>query len=211
MSIELEWWGSDLPYREAWDRQHRRREALLAGAGSACLALLEHRSVLTVGRRPAPGTPSPEELAELGIEFFRAERGGLATWHGPGQLVGYLICDVWALGLGAKSTICAVEMGLIHFLGQLGVEAERREGYPGVWVAGRKIAAVGMHFKRGHSMHGFALNLRVDEDPWSHFTPCGIEDAKVVSLHQLTRAAPAPRAACDRVGRCVLAALHPGA
>ena len=211
MSIELEWWGSEIPYREAWERQHLRREALLAGSGTACLALLEHRSVLTVGRRPASGTPTSEELGKLGMDFFRAERGGLATWHGPGQLVGYLICDVWSLGLGAKSTIRAVEEGLIRFLDELGVGAARRVGHPGVWVAEKKIAAVGMHFKRGHSMHGFALNLRVEEDPWSHFTPCGFEDGTVVSLHQLTEVAPAPRTACDPVGRCVLAALQPGA
>ena len=191
--MKVEWWGTEVPYAQAWARQHARRDALIAGEAEPCLALLEHRSVLTIGRRPAPGTPSEAELAKRGIDWFQAERGGLATWHGPGQLVGYLLCDVWTLGLGAKSTVCAVEQGLMNWLATKGVESTRRSGFPGVWTDRGKIAAVGMHFKRGHSMHGFALNLRAVDAPWDLFHPCGITDASVVSLHQLAESAPDPR------------------
>ena len=204
MSVELEWWGTDVPYEASWERQHARRDALIAGEGTPCLALLEHRSVITTGRRPV-------DLSGLeDIDTFRAERGGLATWHGPGQLVGYLLCDVWALGLGAKSTVCAVENGLMAWLRSFDVEPARRTGFPGVWLEGRKVAAVGMHFRRGHSMHGFSLNLTVDDAPWDRFQPCGITDAGVVSLHELRQDAPSPEAAADPVGKCVLAALGVG-
>ena len=208
--IRSEWWGLDQPYEATWRRQHQRREALIRGEGSPCLALLEHRSVLTVGRREAPGTPDRATLAAHGIDRFKVERGGLATWHGPGQLVGYLICDVWALGLGARSTVCALESGLIGYLGDLGLAAQRREGLIGVWIGEQKIASVGMHFKRGHSLHGFSLNLRCDPGVWSLFTPCGLSHQSVVSAHQLLGDAPSPRVAADPVAACVLAALGAG-
>lgn len=206
MSVDLEWWGSDQDYAATLSRQRQRRDAVIEGTGSEVLALLEHRSVITTGRRAVPDLPDPTWLAAQGIAVVRTERGGLATWHGPGQLTGYLIVHASARGLGAKGTVCAVESGLIHWLQDRGIDADRRTGQPGVWCSQGKLAAIGLHFRRGVSMHGFALNLRVLDAPWDAFVPCGISDARPASVHEL-QSAPAPAACWREVGLAVRDAL----
>lgn len=192
--MNLEWWGSDVDYREAWARQHDRREAVWSG-GPEVLALLEHRAVVTAGKRPV-------DLD--GIDVIQTERGGLATWHGPGQLVGYLVCDVRSRGLGAKATVAAVEEGLIAWLG---ASFGRRCGFPGVWHSSGKIASIGLHFRRGVSIHGFSLNLRVTDAPWHAFDACGITDSEPTSLHEIRPSAPLPSECYSAVGDSVLRAL----
>ncbi len=205
--LAWEWWGSDVPYADAHARQAARREAVIAGRGGECLALLEHRAVVTVGRRPAPGTPPPEVLAAAGLDHHRTERGGLATWHGPGQLVGYLVLDVRSRGWGAKALVRRVEQGLITWLAARGVSGDRRCGFPGVWVGGDKIAAVGFHFRRGVSMHGFALNLSPDLSGYAHIVPCGITDGGVTTLAHRAGQAPPTQAAAPSVAAAILGAL----
>ena len=201
-------WLGRIPYGEALERQRTWRRGVIDHRQESTLWLLEHDSVVTVGRRPAPGTPDAEEFAEMGIDFFHTERGGLATYHGPGQLVGYLICDIGAYGLGVRQTVERMEQGLIDWLRAAGVPAERREGAPGAWVASDKVAALGLHFKRGVSMHGFALNLTTDLAPYSMFVPCGLTDAGVTSLEKLRPGAcPSPRQAASSVAQAVLTAL----
>jgi lipoyl(octanoyl) transferase len=192
--IPVEWWGSDVPYVEAWERQRRRRAGVWEG-GPEVLALLEHRAVVTTGRRSV-------EVDDR--EVVRTERGGLATWHGPGQLVGYLVCDLRSRGLGARATVRAIEQGLIDFLGG---DFGRRDGYPGVWHRLGKIASIGLHFSRGVSIHGFALNLRVSPCSWRGLTPCGITDARPVSLHEIRPGAPTPEEAHGGIGEGVVGAL----
>lgn len=200
-------WLGTVPYREALAAQRARREAILAGRERSELWLLEHPPVVTEGRRPPPiPTPAPL-LAERGIDLVRTERGGLATYHGPGQIVGYLLCDVAALGLGVRRTVAAVEDGLLAWLGARGVHAGRRAGHPGAWVGRAKIAAVGMHFDRGVSMHGFALNLTLDLAPFSLIVPCGIVDGEVTSLARLCGRSPTPAEAAPSVAEAVLGAL----
>lgn len=203
--IPFEWWGTDVPYPDALERQRRRRDEVVEGTGDEVLGLLEHRDVVTTGRRPAPGLDR-ERLAARGVPVVPSERGGLATWHGPGQLVGYLICDVQSRGLGARHTVHALEAGLIAWLAQVGVEGERDCGRPGVWVGPNKVAAIGLHFRRGVSMHGFALNLRVAQDAWDGLVPCGIAAAPA-SLDRLIPQAPSPEEAHEHVAHEVLAAL----
>lgn len=185
-------WLGRLDYRWAWRLQHLRREAILRGDAPEALWLLEHDPVVTAGRRDAT---IPD-----GLEVVRTERGGLLTWHGPGQLVGYVLIDAAGRGLGARRTVEGVEQGVIDWLGTRGVTGVRRCGYPGVWVDGDKICAVGMHFRRGVSMHGFALNLAPDLAAYRGFVPCGITDAGVTSLQRITGAAPAPWEVADEVG-----------
>ncbi len=204
MSLRWEWWGSGVPYAEAWGRQRARRDALIAGRGEPVLALLEHRSVVTTGRRPAPGTPSPEALAAAGVDYCATDRGGLATWHGPGQLVGYLVADLAELGLGVRALVAALEGAVIAWLARRGVAADRAPGRPGVWVGGEKICAVGLNIRRGVSSHGFALNLDPDLSHFALIVPCGIPDAGVTSLAALTGRSPSPRAAAPAVARAVL-------
>jgi len=174
-----------MPYAQALEEQRSHRRAILEGRADSVLWLLEHDPVVTTGRRVPEGTASVEELAARNIDFFATERGGLATYHGPGQLVGYLICDIGDYGLSVRETICGVETGIIRWLEGFGVTAGRRQGYPGVWVGKNKIAALGLHFRKGVSMHGFALNLTVDLAPYDLIVPCGITDGGVTSLQRL--------------------------
>ena len=166
----------------------------MAGRAPEALWLLEHHPVITTGRRVV------EELPDKGIEVVRTERGGLATWHGPGQLVGYFILDVADRGLGVKRTVRAVEEGILRWLQEKDLPASRRSGFPGVWVGRDKVAAVGMHFRRGVSMHGFALNLTSDLSGYRHIVPCGIRDGGVTSVQILLGKSPTPQQAWESVG-----------
>lgn len=204
--IELAWWGR-VPYAAALERQRAARQAIIEGEGREYIALLEHPSVVTVGRRPAPGTPSASDLRAHGIDFARIERGGLATWHGPGQLVGYVLVDVGGRGGGVRRTVDAVEEGIIDWLATRGVAAGRRAGFPGVWVGTGKICAIGLHFKRGVSLHGFALNLTCDLDGFGRIVPCGITEGGVTALNLHSPQAPTPMEASWSVGRAVRARL----
>ncbi len=207
-------WLGRRPYAEVLRLQRERREAVLAGEADEVLFLVEHDPVVTVGRRPAPGTPDPAELARHGVDFARVERGGLATWHGPGQLVAYAIVRAAARGMGVRGLVEALEDGVIAWLARRGVEAGRRPGYPGVWVhdpeAGRpgKIAALGLHFKRGVSMHGTALNLARPRGPgFDLIVPCGITDAGPTSLEAVAGSAPTPAEAAPELARDLAAAI----
>ncbi len=200
--IPLEWLGR-VPYLDALERQRRRREGVIEGTESEVLWLLEHDPVITTGRRSVEGL----DPATLGVPVVPTERGGLATWHGPGQLVGYPIVDVASRGGTVRGTIAAVEEGVIRWLATRGVEASRVEGRPGVWVGPAKICAVGMHFRRGVSLHGFALNLTADLATFARFVPCGIADARVTSLAEVAGRSPEPREVWREVGDAVLRAL----
>ena len=167
---------------------------MVAGRAPEALWLLEHDPVITTGRRPV------EQLPDVGIDVVRTERGGLATWHGPGQLVGYFIVDVARRGLGVKRTIHGVEEGILQWLQEKDLPAARRSGFPGVWVGRDKVAAVGMHFRRGVSMHGFALNLTPDLSSYRHIVPCGIQDGGVTSVQQLLGESSTPKQAWESVG-----------
>lgn len=200
--VPVDWLGR-VPYRDALERQRRRREGVIEGTASEVLWLLEHDPVITTGRRPVEGL----DPGALGVPVVSTERGGLATWHGPGQLVGYPILDVASRGGSVRRTIAGVEEGVIRWLAGRGVEACRVEGRPGVWVDGAKICAVGMHFRRGVSLHGFALNLTSDLATFARFAPCGITDARVTSLAEVAGRSPEPIEVWREVGEAVLGAL----
>jgi lipoyl(octanoyl) transferase len=207
MAPEAPWplpeWLGRVSYLEALGRQRERREAVLRGEAPEAVWLLEHDAVVTTGRREVADL----DPARIAAPIVATERGGLATYHGPGQLVGYLIVDVGRRGGGVRVTVRAVEEGLIAWLAGRGTTAGRREGYPGVWVGDAKIAAVGMHFRRGVSMHGFALNLTVDLAGFRGFTPCGITDGGVTSLEVVAGSSPDPELAAEDVGRTVIDAM----
>ncbi|MED5369894.1 MAG: lipoyl(octanoyl) transferase LipB [Myxococcota bacterium] len=190
MGLERAWWGQDLPYGPTLERQEKRRSLRQEGGCEDLLAGLVHRSVITTGKRSVQQLPSEDWLRRNDTELHATNRGGLATWHGPGQLVGYLIADL--RGWGVRRTVNALEQGLIDWLAGRGVVAGRREGFPGVWVAGGKIAAIGLNVQKGVSVHGFALNLRVQTSAWDAIVPCGIQDAGPISLHELQEGAPGP-------------------
>jgi lipoic acid synthetase len=180
-------WLGRLPYAEAWDLQKAIHEGRVTGrTGDDHLLLLEHPPVYTVGRfSDGSNVLVSDEMAEaLGAEVFHVDRGGDVTFHGPGQLVGYPIVH-----LGGRPDVVGhvrrIEETLIGVLSALGIEAWREEGYPGVWTAKGKVAAIGVRASRRVTMHGFALNVATDLGWFSHIVPCGIPDRPVTSVTEL--------------------------
>ena len=168
--------GSLIPYAEAWAMQRDIVQARQAGAVPDTLILLEHAPVVTIGRsgKRANLMVPPETLAAQGIEVFDIERGGDVTYHGPGQLVGYPILDLRALNEDIVRFMRALEESVIATLEVFGITAGRDRGFPGVWVDGAKICAVGVAVRRRVTMHGFALNVNIDLDAFSVINPCGL-------------------------------------
>ncbi len=152
------------------------------GADSADeLWLLEHPSVFTLGR-----AASREHLLAPGdIPVVQSDRGGQATWHGPGQSVAYLLCDLKRAGLGVRRLVGLLEQAVIDMLGSVSIEAERRAGAPGVYVDGSKIAAVGLRVRGNCTSHGAAINVDADLEPFSRIDPCGYPGLPVTRLTDL--------------------------
>lgn len=145
-------------------------------------------------------------IASAGFALVATERGGLATCHEPGQLVGYLIRDV--SGIGVRCAVHAIEEGLIDWLAGRGIEARRRLDAPGVWVGPDKVAALGLHVRRGVTMHGFAINLSNDLRGFSLITPCGILDGGVTSVERCSGTSVTPAEAWASVATSVLRAFE---
>ena len=172
-----------VPYEEAWALQNRLADGRRAGIVPDTLILLEHPHTYTIGRR---GTRdhvylSEEELTRRGITCLDVDRGGDVTYHGPGQLVGYPILD-----LGPQPDVGRylrnLEGCLIDVLADFGIVAGRLEGYTGVWLDDRKIAAIGVKVSQGVTTHGFALNVSTDLSLFTHILACGIPDKGVTSM-----------------------------
>lgn len=195
--VPIRWLGR-LPYWKALLLQRRLRAAVLAGERPGELLLCEHPPVITLGRRATAADLrcSPEQLRRAGVALFRVERGGRATWHGPGQLVGY---PVVALPPGASPARFVEELAarLAALVLGLGVQATWSDDAPGLWTAGGKLAAVGLHTHRGVTLHGFALNLCPDLGYVTLLDPCGLGVRGVTSVQRETgvRVAPARVAA----------------
>lgn len=146
------------------------------------LMLLEHEPVVTLGTRTdvASEIPHPALLEQRGIPVVEVARGGRATYHGPGQLVGYPIIDLAPMGRDLRAYVEMLEGAMIDTLGDLGITAEAREGeeHTGVWVEDRKIASIGVHVAAWITTHGFALNLDCDLEPFDLFVGCGLQDTR---------------------------------
>jgi lipoate-protein ligase B len=168
--------GGPTSYAEIWALQRDLLRARQAGAVPDLLMLLEHRPVVTLGRSAvrAHVLAPADALAARGIEVFEIERGGSATYHGPGQLVGYPILDLRRLGEDVGWFMRTLEATILDTLAAFGIEAGRRPGYPGVWVGDAKICAMGVAIKRRVTMHGFALNVAADLDGFAVINPCGL-------------------------------------
>jgi lipoyl(octanoyl) transferase len=169
-----------LPYAAGVELQDRVRAARQEGAIPDSLLLLEHDPVYTKGRRSAAtDLPMGEDWYRAqGIEVAETSRGGRVTYHGPGQLVGYPI-----MGIGdVIEYVRTMERAVIAALADEGVEAGVREGLTGIWVGERKIGSIGVHVSRGVTMHGFAVNVDCDLQPFEWIVPCGIDGVRMTSL-----------------------------
>lgn len=176
-----------VPYREAWDLQRRFAAQRKARLCPDTVLFLEHPPVITLGRnaREEHLLTRPGELSRLGIDLVETDRGGDVTFHGPGQLMCYLILDLSLIRKDVVWYVRTLEEALIRTAGEFGIDAGRRDGMPGVWVGHAKLAALGVHLSRWVTTHGFALNLETDLSFFRHIVPCGIACAPVTSLRRL--------------------------
>ncbi len=176
--MKVEWLGR-VPYGEAWELQRELHAEVVAG-GEGRVLLLEHPPVITLGKSAREeNLLVPEDvLRTRGVEVFRVDRGGDATFHGPGQLVAYFIVRTDSPKLLVRNLEEIIKRSLLQV-----ADLEFTEGpHAGVWVKGRKIASIGLALKRGVSMHGFALNLTLDLSYFSLINPCGLPSSVMTSL-----------------------------
>lgn len=142
------------------------------------LILLEHDHVITLGRKTTPANFKPQD-----IPVFEVERGGDATYHGPGQLVGYPI--VLLADHDVRRHVRNMEEAIIRTAGAFGVEGERLEGHPGIWVGGKKLASIGVAVTDWVTYHGFALNINTDLTYFEHIRPCGLDPSAMTSMQKI--------------------------
>jgi len=173
-----------IDYQQALELQLAERERVWSGESDGTLFLLEHHAVYTLGRRSSDADlPMGEDwYRSQGIDVLRSDRGGKLTYHGPGQLVGYPVRPVARI----VDHVCAMEQAIVRALAAEGIEARGRsdEGavYAGVWAGERKIASIGVHVSRGVAIHGFAVNVDNDLQPFEWAVACGLPDTRMTSV-----------------------------
>ncbi len=145
------------------------------------LWMVEHDPVFTLGQAGKP----EHVLAPGDIPVLRVDRGGQVTYHGPGQIVAYPLVDLRRLKLGVREFVCRIEQAVIDVLADWNIVGERTCGAPGVYVAGAKVAALGLRVRRGCSFHGLAFNVAMDLEPFRRINPCGYEGLAVTSVLDL--------------------------
>ncbi len=179
--MNVQWLGR-ISYEEALLKQEDLLQERLKGAIDDTLLLLEHDPVYTIGRTSDRSSldgsiPLPHRVIEI-------NRGGKATYHGPGQLVGYPIIDLTTRGKDLHTYLRALEESLIALCASLGLPSARREGLTGVWIENRKLASIGVGVRRWITMHGFALNVCGDLEGFKAIVPCGITGVSMTSLER---------------------------
>lgn len=186
-------------YKKTWDYQqsiHGKLTGLKTGKAvdkvQPHLIFVEHPHVYTLGKSGKENNLliNPDFLRSIGASFYKIDRGGDITYHGPGQIVGYPILDLNILGKGVKQYITSLEQVIIDTLKEYLIVATRMEGATGVWLDthkpgfSRKICAIGVKISRGITMHGFALNVSTDLSYFNHINPCGFSDKAVTSMEK---------------------------
>ena len=169
-----------VPYEPTWRQMQALNDARDASSPDE-LWVLEHPPVYTLGMAGKP----EHLLRETDIPMVRIDRGGQITYHGPGQVVAYLLVDLSRRGLKVRDLVTRIEQAVIDLLAGHGLRGERLAGAPGVYVGGAKIAALGLRVKGGCCYHGVALNVDMELEPYSAINPCGYPGMKVTQLRDL--------------------------
>lgn len=173
-----------VPYEPTW---HEMRDQTLGRVGETAAAardelwLVEHPPVFTLGQAGKP----EHLLRDIGVPVVPIDRGGQITYHGPGQVVIYLLLDLQRRHLKVRELVSRIEQAVIDFLAVHGVVASRRDGAPGVYVGDAKIAALGLRVRNGCCYHGVSLNVDMDLSPFLAINPCGYEGLAVTQLRDL--------------------------
>lgn len=204
-------WLGRVDYAQAWSLQRQLFLARLDEEAGDLLMLLEHPHTYTLGRRAIAEDLVYDEQTRLarGIDMYEVDRGGRATYHGPGQLVGYPI-----MALGDRYDVLGylrrLEDVVIRTAADLGIEATRDPENTGVWVGKNKIGAIGVKITRGITMHGFAFNVTTDLDMFGGIVPCGIQDRWVTSVQAETGQNPSVKEVGEIAANHLAAAFeHP--
>ncbi|MBB1518011.1 lipoyl(octanoyl) transferase LipB [Aquipseudomonas guryensis] len=161
--------------------------------------LLQHPQVFTQGQ----AGKAEHLLAPGDIPVIQVERGGQVTYHGPGQLVAYLMLNLRRQKLGVRELVTAMEQALVDVLASYGVEAAPKADAPGVYVNGDKIASLGLRVRNGCSFHGLALNVDMDMSPFQRINPCGYSGLKMIQLKELLATPPALDEVAQRLERAL--------
>lgn len=188
-----------IDFKKAWDHQENLFKKILESKRNGTepgswLLLCEHPHVYTLGKSGSAGNLliNSLKLHEVNASFYRINRGGDITYHGPGQIVGYPILDLEKFGLSIKSYIFKIEESIIKTLDKFNIPAGRLEGATGVWLSpddpriSRKICAIGVRASRYVTMHGFAFNINTNLKYFEYINPCGFTDKGVTSLEKET-------------------------
>ena len=161
--------------------------------------LLQHPQVFTQGQ----AGKAEHVLAPGDIPVIQVERGGQVTYHGPGQLVAYLMLNLRRRKLGVRELVTAMELALVDVLAGYGIEAAPKADAPGVYVNGEKIASLGLRVRNGCSFHGLALNVDMDMAPFERINPCGYAGLKMVQLKDLLATSPSLDEVAQRLERAL--------
>ncbi|MBG0782086.1 MAG: lipoyl(octanoyl) transferase LipB [Bacteroidales bacterium] len=185
-----------MDYQQAWDYQETLFQELIKNKDSRSdaghLLFVEHPHVYTLGKSGSETNLLVNEdfIRSKGASFYRINRGGDITYHGPGQIVGYPIINLDRFEIGVREYIFRLEEAVIHTLAQFNITASRLEGAIGVWLdpeikgKSRKICAIGVRASRGVTMHGFAFNVNTDLRFFDYINPCGFTDRGVTSMEK---------------------------
>jgi len=145
------------------------------------LWVLQHKPIYTLGQ-----ASKPEHLLNTGnIPIYQSDRGGQVTYHGPGQLIVYVLMDIKRANLGVKKMVHTLEQALINYLALLNINSNRRDKAPGIYVNNKKIASLGLRIRKGYSYHGLSLNVDMDLKPFQGINPCGYAGLEVTQLADL--------------------------
>jgi lipoyl(octanoyl) transferase len=167
-------------YAPVWRAMQGFTDARNAGTADE-IWLVEHAPVFTLGQ-----AGKPEHVLMPGdIPVLQVDRGGQVTYHGPGQIVAYPLLDLKRLKIGVRDYVCKIEQAIIDTLADWNIHAERRDGAPGVYVNGAKVAALGIRVRRGCTFHGLAFNIAMDLEPFHRINPCGYAGLQVTSMLDL--------------------------
>ncbi|HVH35219.1 MAG TPA: lipoyl(octanoyl) transferase LipB [Tahibacter sp.] len=168
------------PYEPVWRAMQAFTDARTADTTDE-FWLLQHEPVFTLGQ----AGKTEHVLAPGDIPVIPVDRGGQVTYHGPGQIMAYVLVDLRRCGIGVRELVQRIEQAVIATLEHWNIAAERREGAPGVYVAGAKVAALGLRVRRGCSFHGLAFNAAMDLEPFHRINPCGYKGLAVTQVLDL--------------------------
>ena len=180
MDVIVRYLGKDLDYQPVWQAMKDFTDARTPETPDE-IWLLEHAPVFTQGQ-----AGKPEHLLFTGdIPVIQTDRGGQVTYHGPGQLVGYIMADIKRLGIGPRELVSNIEQSLVDLLAEYGIEAYPKSDAPGVYVGESKIASLGLRIRKGFSFHGLSLNINMDLEPFRRINPCGYAGMNMTQLNDL--------------------------